>query len=57
MVWLIGMIAPPPRPWTARNAISTGRFQATPQSTEPATNSPTPKSIIGLRPIWSASLP
>jgi hypothetical protein len=53
----IGWIAPAPSPWTSRNAISAGMLQANPHRIDPSTNSPTPSSMIGFRPRWSASLP
>ena len=52
----IGWTAPAPMPWTARNAMSDVMFQARPHSKEPSRKTPTPTSIIGLRPYWSASL-
>jgi hypothetical protein len=35
------MIIPPPSPWSTRNAIKESADQASPESAEPATNSPT----------------
>jgi hypothetical protein len=32
---VVTMRPPPPRPWSARNAISSGMFCAIPQSAEP----------------------
>lgn len=36
-----GMIMPPPRPWTTRNAMSISMFWAAPVRPEPMTNSVT----------------
>ena len=56
IVMPIGWTAPAPSPCTARNAISEVIPHAKPHSSEPSTKSPTPTSITGLRPYWSASL-
>ena len=39
IIWPIGMIMPPPRPWSTRAAISDSADQAKPQSAEPAVKS------------------
>ena len=57
MVMVVGMIAPAPRPCTARNAISGQMLQATPHMMEPARKSAIPQRMTGLRPKRSLSLP
>ena len=57
MVMAIGATAPAPRPWMAREAISTGILHAAPQSSEPSRKTAMPISITGLRPTMSESLP
>ena len=56
MVIDVGMMAPAPRPCRPRNTIRAGMLQARPQRIEPTRNSPTPISMIGLRPYWSENL-
>ena len=56
MVMLIGCTAPAPRPCRARNAMSAGMLQATPQRIDPTRNSPMPSRITGFRPNMSATL-
>jgi hypothetical protein len=55
MVTDIGMIAPAPRPWTARNAMRAGMLQANPHRIEPSRRTPMPNRRIGLRPMTSLS--
>ena len=57
IVIAIGCTDPAPSPCRALNAINAGILQASPQRIEPATKSPTPTSMIGLRPTRSLSLP
>src|SRR5665647_1711888 len=51
----IGSTAPAPRPWIARKAMRLGMFQAAAASTDPSRNAPMPNSMMGLRPMVSAS--
>ena len=51
----VGITAPAPSPWSARNAIKAGMLQAIPQKIEPMTNRPMPTSMIGLRPMRSVN--
>ncbi len=53
----IGWMAPAPSPCRPRATISAGMDQAMPQSTDDTRNTVTPKTITGLRPTTSASLP
>ena len=55
MVTAIGRIAPAPRPWIARNAISAGMLQAKPARIEPSRKMLIPTRMIGLRPKVSES--
>jgi len=55
IVIAIGSTAPAPRPWIARNAMRLGMLQAAEANTEPRRNAPIPNSMIGLRPMVSAS--
>ena len=57
MVNVTGWIAPAPRPWTARQAMSAAIERAEPQASEPATKSAIPARRTGLRPRRSASFP
>ncbi len=55
IVIAIGSTAPAPRPWIARKAMRLGMFHAAAARIEPSRNAPMPKSMIGLRPMVSAS--
>ena len=46
----IGIMAPAPRPWKARNRMSSVMLWLWPQSTEPVTNSAMPRMKKRLRP-------
>ena len=48
--WAPTISPPPPRPWIARKAISSGMFCAMPQSTDPTRKITTATWRIGLRP-------
>ena len=50
-----GSTAPAPSPCTARKTMSEVMSHAKPQRIEPMRNSPMPTSMIGLRPMVSAS--
>ena len=53
----MGRMAPAPKPWRSRPAMSTGIDQASPHSREAATKTVMPNISRGLRPMTSASLP
>ena len=57
MPWVVTISAPPPRPWMARNAISSVIPFAAPHSTEPIRNTTSATCSTILRPYWSPSLP
>ncbi len=56
-VMLTGWIAPAPRPWTARPAMSTGIEGAAAHRTDPARKRAIPQNSTGRRPKLSASRP
>src|SRR5215211_2620564 len=56
MVIDVGITAPAPRPWSARNAIRAGILQEIPHKIDAMTKSPIPTSMIGLRPMRSVNL-
>jgi hypothetical protein len=51
------MIMPPPSPWSTRKKISDSADQASPDSVEPAMNSPTTSIHSGLAPNRSDAHP
>ena len=55
IVIAIGSTAPAPMPCTARKTMRLGMSHANPARMEPSRKSPIPHSMIGLRPIVSAS--
>ena len=50
IAWAIGIIAPAPRPWIVRNAISWSIVRACPHSIEPPRNTPMPSMYSHFRP-------
>ncbi len=57
IAWVIGIMAPAPRPWKARKMMSSVMPLAWPQRAEPTTKMTMPAMKKRLRPKASLSLP